>query len=424
MKNNATRSANHSTPALQKKLRNLSHSSYPRRTRDRLSQVSQNTVSTGLTTTDTMAGPTTRARATWVADRVTALPEVWAVVALHLGLVGAWRLMLVCKAARVGVRDFLNTLPGLIVCGGSPTAGTFVDGVWRLDLATLRWEVMPSLGVARAFHACCVVRRSLVVIGGYISSDEDVEFVGSVEMFAEGGVAVTNQPPLSCGGIVQTAAIAVDESESTVGQVMLLGGRDEDEEVTSTVHLVDLATGMCTPQPHLLHAREKFAAVRLPDRSIVCAGGVDDTTGVLSSVEVFEPPAQGALDTAWTWREVPAMIVARQGCRGCMLSDGRFAVLGGNNNDATLSSCEALLVGDDEHWEIFPPMHVARTQFACAAMAGCIVVAGGYGGRDPLGLPNHLRSAEVFDEVFDRWLRLPCDLPHNAGMNAMGSALR
>jgi hypothetical protein len=40
---------------------------------------------------------------------------VWAIVALHLGLVGAWRLMLVCKAARVGVRDFLNTLPGLVV---------------------------------------------------------------------------------------------------------------------------------------------------------------------------------------------------------------------------------------------------------------------------------------------------------------------
>ena len=56
-----------------------------------------------------MAGPTTRARATWVADRVTALPEVWALVALHLGLVGAWRLMLVCKAARVGAKDAART---------------------------------------------------------------------------------------------------------------------------------------------------------------------------------------------------------------------------------------------------------------------------------------------------------------------------
>jgi hypothetical protein len=85
-----------------------------------------------------MAGPTTRARATWVADRVTALPEVWAVVALHLGLIGVWWLMLVCKAARVGATDFLNTLPGLVVCGGIRTSAKVVNDVWRLDFATLR----------------------------------------------------------------------------------------------------------------------------------------------------------------------------------------------------------------------------------------------------------------------------------------------
>ena len=63
-----------------------------------------------------MAGPTTRTRASWIADRVTALPEIWALVALHLGLVGAWRLILVCKAARVGAKDFLKMLPGLPRC--------------------------------------------------------------------------------------------------------------------------------------------------------------------------------------------------------------------------------------------------------------------------------------------------------------------
>jgi len=367
-----------------------------------------------------MAGPTTRARAAWVADRVTALPEVWAIVALHLGLVGAWRLMLVCKAARVGAKDFLNTLPGLVVCGGSSAAEVIVNDVWRLDLATLRWEVMPALEVARAGHACCAVRSNLVVIGGLISSGKVIR---SVETFAEVGVAVTNQPPLSCGGIHEAAAIVVDESDSATEQVLLLGGyHEDDEEVVSAVYLVDLATGVCTPQPNLLQARAQFAAARLPDGRIVCAGGGDDTT-VLSSVEVFEPPAQGALDTAWTWREMPAMSVARVGCSGCVLSDGRFVVLGGDdNNDEPLLSCEALLVGDDEHWEMFPPMHEARSRFTCAAVAGCIVVAGGCGVYDPLGRLVRLRSAEVFDEVCDRWLQLPCDLPHSAGLMGMGSA--
>jgi hypothetical protein len=64
-----------------------------------------------------MAAPTTTLEeANWAVDRATGLFEVWALVAAHMGLVGAWRLMRVCKAARVGAKEFLSTLPGLVVC--------------------------------------------------------------------------------------------------------------------------------------------------------------------------------------------------------------------------------------------------------------------------------------------------------------------
>jgi|AntAceMinimDraft_5_1070358.scaffolds.fasta_scaffold15594_3 hypothetical protein len=64
-----------------------------------------------------------------------------------------------------------------------------------------------------------------------------------------------------------------------------------------------------------------------------------------------------------------------------VLSDGRFAVLGGtDSNRQILPSCEALAVGDGEHREHHLPMHNARTHFVCAAVAGCImaIVAGGH----------------------------------------------
>jgi hypothetical protein len=39
------------------------------------------------------------------------------------------------------------------------------------------------------------------------------------------------------------------------------------------------------------------------------------------------------------------MSVARYGCRGCVMSYGRFAVLGGTSNDhVPTSSCEVLTV--------------------------------------------------------------------------------
>ena len=52
---------------------------------------------------------------TWAFDRAVSLPEFWALVAARSGLVGAWRLAGVCKVARTGVREFLGTLPKLVV---------------------------------------------------------------------------------------------------------------------------------------------------------------------------------------------------------------------------------------------------------------------------------------------------------------------
>jgi len=101
---------------------------------------------------------------------------------------------------------------------------------------------------------------------------------------------------LSSGGIAEATAIAVKESNSVAGQVLLLGGYDEQGDVLSTVHLVDVATGVCTPQAALLSNRAGFAAVRIPDGRVACAGGL----GSLASAEVWGPPASGSTNVAWT----------------------------------------------------------------------------------------------------------------------------
>jgi hypothetical protein len=114
---------------------------------------------------------------------------------------------------------------------------------------------------------------------------------------------------------------------------------------------------------------------------------------------------------------LPALSVGRYGSCGCVMSEGRFAVLGGQRTGGYTSSCEALMVDRDEHWHSLPPMHHARCHFACAAVARCIIVAGGVSGD---GTP----SAEVYDEALNRWIQLPCELPGgNTYLAGMGSAL-
>ena len=42
----------------------------------------------------------------------------------------------------------------------------------------------------------------------------------------------------------------------------------------------------------------------------------------------------------WQWRDLPDMSDERYGAGGCVLSDGRFAVFGGTDNDGgDLASC-------------------------------------------------------------------------------------
>lgn len=99
------------------------------------------------------------------------------------------------------------------------------------------------------------------------------------------------------------------------------------------------------------------------------------------------------------------------------MSDSQLAVLGGWNADAVCNSlCEALVFGEDEHWEPLPYVHEPRACFAGAAMTmgRCIIVAGGH---DDI-------ADEVYDEVTSRWLQLPCCLlPIPNDLTSMGSAL-
>jgi hypothetical protein len=191
----------------------------------------------------------------WAVDRAVSLIEVWALVAAFNGLVGAWQLLGVCRAARAGVKEFLETLPRLVVCGGYVRGDweTVSEQVWGLDLATMRWEAMPVFMCARSSSACCAVRDALVVLGGLASSQtRGIAPTSRLEMLSRGeGAAFVELPPLSCGAISGAAAIVVDESHSALGQVLLLGGIDQDYTSTSSVRLVDLATGVCTPQADL-----------------------------------------------------------------------------------------------------------------------------------------------------------------------------
>jgi hypothetical protein len=114
-------------------------------------------------------------------------------------------------------------------------------------------------------------------------------------MLSKGAGAFVELPPLSCGAISGAAVVVMNEDNSVQGQVLLIGGPGYDGALSSSVQLVDLATGVCTQQTDLLHLRCNFVAAQLLDGRIACVGGglVPTTT-----VEMLGPPVQGAMDAA------------------------------------------------------------------------------------------------------------------------------
>jgi len=216
-------------------------------------------------------------------------------------------------------------------------------------------------------------RHPFVVLGGEVAGQAGAENTASVEILrfdseTEENI-FTTLPPLSCGPICRAVALAVDESESEQGQVLLVGARCDDEEYPLAVYVVDLATGMCTTQPFLLPPEdgrmEGYTAARLPDGRIICIGVDYDLDGDHMMAQALEPVEDDSLNEAsWRWRALPkgnsvnesdgAHGYRQNGFTGCVLNDGRFAVFGGMELYYAMpdsqSSCDALtLDGVVEH---------------------------------------------------------------------------
>jgi hypothetical protein len=77
--------------------------------------------------------PTIRSGTNWTINCAVSLLEVWALIAAFSRLVGAWRLLGVCRAASEGAKEFLGTLPRLVLCGGRAVSdGSATRETWGL----------------------------------------------------------------------------------------------------------------------------------------------------------------------------------------------------------------------------------------------------------------------------------------------------
>jgi len=144
----------------------------------------------------------------------------------------------------------------------------------------------------------------------------------------------------------------------------------------------------------MLENRYFHAAVGLPDKRVLVAGGYGFSNEVLASTELYDP-ASGA------WQAGPALNTPRARAVLSLLADGRVLITGGVISDGSLTATAEIFDPAAGSWRPVASMAAARRQHTATALPkGQLLVAGGWDGRA-------LASTEVYDQATDAWTAGP-----------------
>ena len=178
-------------------------------------------------------------------------------------------------------------------------------------------------------------------------------------------------------------------------KVLLMGGSYDHAE--PNVQLYDPGTGTWAGTGPMVTPRWQFAAAPLLDGRVLVIGG-SGREGVLASAELFDPQSG-------SWAATGSMGTARYFTTATVLPDGRVLVAGGTVVTPSFNPSVATAELYDPatgSWTPTGSMHTARSHpIAMLLPGGKVLVVGGWNDNDTLSYP--LASAEVYDPATGTW---------------------
>jgi len=299
--------------------------------------------------------------------------------ALHNAVTEAWE-------------DLTRRFPcRLYVCGGIDDGYHLVDTVERFDPRLGTWEELPSLAIARAGPAACVLAGRLYVLGGE-ARGAALKDVQRFDPWMDRWEAV---PDMHVGRI--RAATAILD-----GCLYVLGGLDGAKPL-SAVERYDPRKQLWEVLAPMEKPRYACAAI-VKDGKIYAFGGELTDAGVQASVERYDPEAE-------TWELLSTVRPPCCGAAVVVSANQAFALGGLGLSGQALGVAERLpLHGatEDEtaeqvpHWAPLPPMPTPRHLASAAPFRSGVVVVGGKGPTfEAVG------NVELYDPMSMAWEVLP-----------------
>ena len=237
-----------------------------------------------------------------------------------------------------------------------------------------------SLHVARAAHTATVLSSGQVLIVG--GMDDDGGSLASVELFDPADNSAQEFGSLTEPRVSHTATVLAD------GRVLIAGGYNG--EYLSSVEVFDPTTRRFDPAGFLLEGRSGHTATLLPDGRVLFVGGVGRGWTFLRSAELYNPETGRS-------EAVDSMSVPRESHTATLLADGRVLVIGGHSgrreNMEVYASAE-IFSPETRRFEPAGSLEIPRHKHDAVELAdGRVLVIGGADRTDRV----HFETTEVYD---------------------------
>ena len=186
----------------------------------------------------------------------------------------------------------------VIHTGGRFDDGNVSDAIYEISLQPPHnTKLLAKMPEPRCFHGCEIIDNQVVVAGGmtskYINDAKNTVYAYDLH-----NKELRTLPPLPLP-VTEMATV------SYKGNVILIGGVDNDRKTLNTVAMYDVKTGETKELPCLNHERAGCAAVITGNVIVVMGGYVYETETYLNSVEFSD------LSTN-VWRELSPMTTKRR----------------------------------------------------------------------------------------------------------------
>ncbi len=318
---------------------------------------------------------------------------------LYDPVAGTWQPTGALGGARYGATgtliSFASNVPGapsgfvLVVGGRASTTGATLNTSELYNPATGVWRPTgTNLRDTRTLHAAVVLPDgTILVTGGYSTTDAQVTYVASAETFDPVTERWASAGSMSVGRENATVTLLHN------GRVLATGGRGPNGTLSSA-ELFNPVNRTWAATPNMNAARERHTATLLPNGRLLIAGGLVQNGVALASTEIYDPAAQ-------RWDNAFTLSQARGTHAAVLLANARVLLIAGTGVDDESTALSSVDIHDPAagFWQTQSGPNTKRFAHTTTLLpSGKVLIVGGRNASNAV-----TASAELYDPASGAW---------------------